>query len=149
MEVRAATAEDMVAVGQLSRELARYVQDPDPGTDIAGLRDGLASPERWGDCLVAVSGGHVVGFATYCRIFEAHTREKRLWLGDLCVQADSRRQGVGRALVTALRDVALSLGCVGLTLELARGNIMGRRFYERIGARAADDVQVLRISCPP
>jgi GNAT superfamily N-acetyltransferase len=146
MQVRNAGAGDMRAVAELSRALAAHVRDPDPGTDVAQLlRSGFA-PDRWFECLVAVIRARVVGFATYGRIFEAHTRARRLWLGDLYVDPGARRQGVGRALVAALRVRATELGCTGINLELVHGNTAGRSFYRKLGARPYKDVDTLRLS---
>jgi GNAT superfamily N-acetyltransferase len=146
VEVRTARPADMAEVGKLSRELAAHVLDPDPGNDVTPLSNCCFGPDRWIECLVAVMGTEIVAFATYCRIFEAHTREKRFWMGDLYVQQASRSKGVGRALVAALQDRATEVGCAGISLELARGNVAGQLFYERLGARRCEQVDVLRLS---
>lgn len=146
MQVRNAEPADMVEVAALSRVLAAHVRDPDPGKDVRVLATCGHGPDRWFECLVAVAGTRIVGFATHCRIFEAHTREKRLWVGDLYVRPEARRSGAGRALIAALRERAEALGCAGLTLELARGNNVARSFYEKLGARPSDKVDVVRIS---
>lgn len=148
MQVRNAGTADMAVVAELSRGLAAHVFDPDPGADVALLSSCGFGTDRWFECLVAVAGTRIVGFATYGRIFEAHTREKRLWVGDLYVRREARRSGAGRALIAALRERAGALGCVGLTLELARGNNLARSFYEKLGAKPSDQVGVVRISTP-
>jgi ribosomal protein S18 acetylase RimI-like enzyme len=68
--------------------------------------------------------------ALFCRRFEAHTRQKRLWLGDLCVAKDKRRDGIGRSLIAAVQTRAALRGCAAIDLELARGNDLARYFYE-------------------
>ena len=129
MRIRQAASEDMVAVAELSRELAAHVDDPDPGSDASLLLDCGFGPDRWFECLVAEDGNRIVGFALFCRRFEAHTRERRLWLGDLCVSRDQRHRGIGRALVAAVQTRATELGCAAVDLELARGNDVARSFY--------------------
>jgi ribosomal protein S18 acetylase RimI-like enzyme len=119
----------MVAVAELSRELAAHVDDPDPGSDASLLLDCGFGPDRWFECHVAEDGNRIVGFALFCRRFEAHTRERRLWLGDLCVSRDQRHRGIGRALVAAVQTRATELGCAAVDLELARGNDVARSFY--------------------
>lgn len=149
MQVRNAAAGDMPAVAELSRALAAHVLDPDPGADVAQLLQCGFAPDRWFECLVAVIRARVVGFATYGRTFEAHTRARRLWLGDLYVDPGARRRGVGRALVAAVRVRAAELGCTDINLELARGNTAGRSFYRKLGARPFKDVDALRLSAAP
>ena len=146
MQVRDARAGDMPAVAELSRALAAHVLDPDPGRGVAQLLRCGFGPDRWFECLVAVIQGRVVGFVTYGRIFEAHTRARRLWLGDLYVDPGARRQGVGGALVAAVRIRATVLGCTRIDLELARGNKAGRSFYRKLGAGPCKEVDTLRLS---
>jgi GNAT superfamily N-acetyltransferase len=146
MQVRNAEAADMVEVAELSRGLAAHVFDPDPGKDLTLLSTSAFGPDRWFECLVAVAGTRIVGFATYSRIFEAHTREKRLWVGDVYVREEARRRGAGRALISALRERAEALGCTGINFELARGNNVARSFYEKLGAKPSDQVDVVRVS---
>jgi GNAT superfamily N-acetyltransferase len=148
MQVRNAETADMVEVAELARAMAAHVLDPDPGKDVGDLSTCCFGPERWFECLVAVAGTRIVGFATYGRIFEAHTRDKRLWVGDLYVRQEARRSGAGRALIAALCARAEALGCAGLTLELARGNNVARSFYERLGVTPSDQVDVMRVSTP-
>jgi ribosomal protein S18 acetylase RimI-like enzyme len=145
MKIREASPADMAAVAELSRELAAHVDDPDPGADAAALLSGGFGPDRWFECLVAEEGGRIVGFALFCRKFEAHTREKRLWLGDLCVAADQRRNGVGSALIAAVRARAVALGCTAVDLDLARENEVARSFYKGLKAVACDAIESWRL----
>jgi GNAT superfamily N-acetyltransferase len=149
MLVRPALPEDARAIAALSRELAAHVGDPDPGADPAVLLECGFGPERWFECLVAVEGERILGFALFCRRFEAHTRQRRLWIGDLCVAQGQRRHGVGLALVAALRARAASLGCVAIDLELARGNDLARAFWRGLNAEPCDGIEPLRLAVAP
>jgi ribosomal protein S18 acetylase RimI-like enzyme len=131
MKIRQALPEDMAAIAELSRELAAHVNDPDPGSEYSVLVDCAFGLDRWFECLVAEEANRIVGFALFCRRFEAHTRKKRLWLGDLCVAKDKRRDGMGRSLIAAVKTRAAQLGCAAVDLELARGNDLARSFYEK------------------
>ena len=146
MKIRQALPEDMVAVAELSRELAAHVDDPDPGSDASLLLNCGFGPDRWFECLVAEDGNRIVGFALFCRRFEAHTREKRVWLGDLCVARNQRRHGIGRALVAAVQARAAELGCAAVDLELARGNDVARSFYEHLKGVVCDETESWRFS---
>jgi GNAT superfamily N-acetyltransferase len=146
MKVRQATCADMAEVAELSRQLAAHVDDPDPGADASLLLNCGFGLERWFECLVAEDGNRIVGFALFCRKFEAHTRTRRLWLGDLCVARDNRLSGIGRALIAAVQSRASELGCATVDFELARGNAIARAFYEQLGAAICDDVEPLRLS---
>ena len=138
----------MPEVAELSRELAAHVLDPDPGRDAAALLECGFGDDRWFECLVADADTGIVGFAMYSRMFEAHTREKRLWLSDLCVTQSARRQGAGRLLMSAVLERAAESGCAGVDLVLARGNELGRTFYVSLGAQVSDEVKLVRLSFP-
>ena len=135
----------MDAVAELSRELAVQVGDPDPGSDASLLLDCGFGRERWFECFVAEEGSRIVGFALFCRRFEAHTREKRVWLGDVYVTENQRRDGIGRALVAAVQGRAVELGCAAIDFELARGNDAARLFYEHLNGVVYEAVEPWRL----
>jgi GNAT superfamily N-acetyltransferase len=146
MRIRQALPEDMAVISELSRDLAAHVNDPDPGSDASLLLDCGFGPDRWFECFVAEDGNRIIGFALFCRRFEAHTREKRMWLGDLCVAGDRRRDGAGRALLAAVQARAAELGCTAVDFELARGNDVARLFYEQLKAAVYEGIEPWRLS---
>jgi GNAT superfamily N-acetyltransferase len=143
--IRAMRPEDAAGVIDMARHLAAAVGDPEPELTAADLmRDGTG-PERWFDCLVAEVAGRLVAYALVCKGFEAHTARKRLWIGDFYVQADARRNGVGRTLLAAVARHALRLGCDTVYWELWRMNTAGEAFYRKLGAEVATDLAVMRL----
>ena len=145
MKIRQAMRADTAEIAELSRQLAAHVNDADPGADASLLLDCGFGPDRWFECLVAEDDSRIVGFALFCRKFEAHTRIKRLWLGDLCVAKDKRRDGIGQALIAAVQSRAAELGCATVDFELARDNATARAFYARLGAATCGDIEPLRL----
>ncbi|HTE78947.1 MAG TPA: GNAT family N-acetyltransferase [Xanthobacteraceae bacterium] len=145
MKIRQARRADMAEIAELSRQLAAHVNDPDPGADTSLLLECGSGPDRWFECLVAEDASRIVGFVLFCRKFEAHTRTKRLWLGDLCVVRDRRRDGIGQALIAAVQSRAAELGCATIDFELAHDNATARAFYEQLGAATCDGVEPLRL----
>jgi predicted N-acetyltransferase YhbS len=129
LRIREASFDDVAAIAELSRELAAHLGDPDPGSDASLLSDSGFGNERWFECFVAEEGSRIVGFVLFCRRFEAHTRQKRLWLGDVYVTESQRRDGIGRALVATVQARAAQLGCAAIDFELARENRVARLFY--------------------
>lgn len=145
MRVRAARDTDVIAIAQLARELADHVADPDPGEDTSDLLDLGFGDGRWFDCIVAEIGSEIIGFALYCKRFEAHTRSRKLWLGDLVITKQHRSRGVGEMLVDALRQKAIALGCDGIMLELWVDNPAARDFYAKMGAELNAELKVFLI----
>jgi ribosomal protein S18 acetylase RimI-like enzyme len=149
MLIRPAAPEDATAIAALSRELAVHVGDPDPGADPGILLECGFGPDRWFECLVAADNERILGFALFCRHFEAHTRQRRLWIGDLSVTRGARRHGIGQALVAAVRARAAALGCAAVDLELARDNDLARGFWRRLDAARCDAIEPLRLTVAP
>jgi GNAT superfamily N-acetyltransferase len=143
--VRPMRPEDATDVVAMASELAAVVGDPEPALSESDLIRSGFGPERWFDCLVAELGGHRMGYAVFCRGFEAHTAKKRLWLGDLYVQPSARLSGVGHALMAAVARRALELGCEAVYWELWRANVAGAAFYRKFGAEQVADLAVMRI----
>jgi GNAT superfamily N-acetyltransferase len=144
--VRQAASADAEAVLEMARALAAAVDDPPPQTDPTQfVRDGFGA-ERWFECLVAELDGRLVGYAVVCRGYEAHTGQRRLWLGDLYVTPGLRRSGAGRALMRTVARRAIELGCAAVYWELWHENSIGRAFYEDLQADAVGDLTIFRLS---
>lgn len=56
-----------------------------------------------------------------------------LYIDDICVDASSRRKGVGRALYQHVIGFARELGCHNVTLNVWACNSGAQRFYEAMG----------------
>lgn len=93
MELRTARDGDVTAIAARSRERALHVADPDPGLDYREWLELGFGEDRWLDCLVAEIDSEVVGYAFYRKRYEAHTRSRTLWLGDLVAAKQYRGRG--------------------------------------------------------
>jgi ribosomal protein S18 acetylase RimI-like enzyme len=58
------------------------------------------------------------------------------WLEDLFVEADARRTGLGRALVTAAFERARARGCRRIELDVDEDNTSALAFYRELGLTA-------------
>ena len=139
-------AEDAPAIVEMAHELAAAVEDPAPKLAASDLIHHGVGPEKWFDCLVAAVADQILGYALFCRGFEAHTGKKRLWLGDLYVRPAARRRGTGRALMSAVARHALENGCDAVYWELWRMNSTGQALYRALNAEEIGDLAVMRWS---
>lgn len=144
--IRRATADDAAAVLRMARALAETVDDPPPELTEAEVARQISGPDPWAEALLALRGGEAIGYALFCRGFEAHTGQRRLWLADLFVDPAARANGVGRRLLAAVARRALELGCSAVCWDLWRDNAAGAAFYARLGAETADDLAQLRLT---
>ena len=106
----------------------------------------MFSPDPWCECLVAVRAGVIVGFVLFGRRFEAHTGLKSLWIADLAVSTSLRGQGIGDALLNAVRRRAEELGANSITLEDRKENHGALCFYDRAGAMVLDDRYIIQLA---
>lgn len=149
MLVRTAQVRDLDSVARISRELAIHVGEPDPGNDTVELKKNLLGNDRWAECMVVVDSGDIVAFAIICRQFEAHTRNRNLWLSDLAVQMSHQGRGIGQIMIKHLKDYAMKLGCRFINFELWTENQSARPFYKRLGATADEEIELQRIPVEP
>lgn len=79
--------------------------------------------------------GGIIGYALYYPGFDSIGARKGFYLADLFVRAQSRRQGVGRALMVAVARDCRAAGGSWLTWNAMTRNRNARAFYARLGAR--------------
>ena len=139
MIIRPATASDADAIGALASEFQAYLRDLGDRTDFSWgakefLRDGFGEPAAFAG-VVAEVDGQVVGYALYHDGYETDRGRRLVHLIDLYVQAASRRQGVGRALMQRIADLGRERGADVVFWSVYTPNALASAFYERLGAR--------------
>ncbi|MEZ6194070.1 MAG: GNAT family N-acetyltransferase [Phycisphaerales bacterium] len=77
--------------------------------------------------------GQVAGIANCFLGFSTFAGRPLINIHDLAVHHSARRMGVGRKLLDAVRDHAISLGCCGVTLEIRDDNTAAWKLYADYG----------------
>jgi ribosomal protein S18 acetylase RimI-like enzyme len=91
------------------------------------------------NCIVAVAeiGGKVVGHIYSAVVARAETEFNRagsyLYIYQIVVDDDARRQGAGTALITFICDLARTLGLTAVQLDHWAFNTRARAFFEACG----------------
>jgi len=132
--VRRATLADLDPLSLLFDGYRRFYENP---TDIEGARRFLHARLEADESVVFVAdrGGRLAGFTQLYPSFSSGSMN-RLWiLNDLFVAPESRRVGVGAALMKAAEDFALAAGSKGLVLATQKTNAAAKALYERSGYR--------------
>ena len=137
------TPADAGSVVAMASSLAAAVDDPPPQLTAEALLHALAG--CWSECFVAELRHEIAGFALVSRSYEAHTGQRRLWLGDLYVKPAARRFGAGRVLIARVARHALELECDALYWELWRPNVTAARFFSEVGAEAVTELAITRL----
>ena len=143
MEIRFATAADVPAILELLRQVGSVHNQGRPDIFRSGAQKYSASQviamldDPTKPIFIAAEGHKVLGYG-FCQVqtYEKDpvmTDRTELYLDDLCVFADTRGLGVGKAIYEAVRKYAQNRGCHSVTLNVwnFEGSAMG--FYEKLG----------------
>jgi len=132
MQIRRATPADVDLVGPLFDGYRQfYGCSPDPDLARRFLRQRLEAGESV--VFMAVVDGKGVGFVQLYPTFTSIGARRAWILNDLFVLPESRRQGVGRALIDAARAFAEETGAAWLELATAKDNARAQALYRSCG----------------
>jgi GNAT superfamily N-acetyltransferase len=111
--------------------------------DLNAVReDGFGSAPRF-HVLIAECDARPAGLALYFFNYSTWISRNGLYLEDLYVRPEFRRQGVARALMRRLEVIADEHGCGRLQWLVLRENTPAVQLYERLGALALPEWQVM------
>jgi aminoglycoside 3-N-acetyltransferase I len=85
--------------------------------------------------LVAVVAGHVVGGLVAYELDKFERARREVYIYDLAVAADHRRQGVATALIEHLRSIAAQRGAWVVYVQADYGDTAAVALYEKLGVR--------------
>lgn len=147
MKIRKAKMEDANAIGILEREFGEYLRELGSTTPIIPdmdwyLRDGFGdNPAFYG--LVAEVNNRVVGYALYHSGYDVDSLSRILYVIDLFVSSDYRRQGIGRSLMEKMSEICIQQGGKYLVWEVWARNTIAVEFYMRIGAHHDKEMMIM------
>ncbi len=145
--IRIATPDDVSDIFSLIRALSEYEKLAHElvGTE-ADLYKGLFGSPAYAEAIVAEVNGKVAGFALYFYNFSTFLMKPGVYLEDLFVSPDYRRQGIATDLLKYLANHALSKGCGRLEWSVLDWNESAITFYKRIGAILMDEWTGCRVT---
>jgi GNAT superfamily N-acetyltransferase len=143
--VRKARASDAGQFIGLVLELAKFERlDPPSAAGRKRLVDDVFRKKRI-NLFVASREGRLVGYALYFYSYSSFEAKPTLYLEDLYVLEEYRKQGVGFALFRRCVDEAMSQGCGRMEWAVLTWNEKALKFYEKLGARRLSDWYVYRL----
>jgi len=146
--VREARESDVEQLHQLIIDLATYERSAEQvKVTPEQLRVALFGPHHPAVyALVAEAEGAVVGYALYFLNFSTWEGVHGIYLEDLYVQPEQRGSGLGKALLTALAEIAVSRGYARVEWWVLDWNQPSIDFYRRLGAIPMDEWTVFRLT---
>jgi GNAT superfamily N-acetyltransferase len=136
-EVRAAEKTDIEELISAYEWLFAPPGSTPPAWDVrrAAVALGQAMDSHDSAVLVATAAsGEIVGFVTGYLDIHSVRFGYRCWVEDLAVDPARRSEGIGKALIAAIRGWAKERGATHLELDSADTRLDAHRFYVREGA---------------
>lgn len=147
--IRPATAEDTPLILTLIRGLAAYEKLlPEVTATEEKLRATLfpAHGRPPAECVLAFVGGEPAGFALFFTNYSTFLAKPGLYLEDLFVLPALRGQGIGKALLLHVAQLANTRGCGRMEWSVLDWNEPAIAFYEKLGARRMREWQICRLT---
>ncbi|WP_017714859.1 GNAT family N-acetyltransferase [Kamptonema formosum] len=145
--LRSATPADVPAIFGLIQALAKYenLSHAVTGTPDA-LKEHLFGERPYAEVILAERAGEIAGFALFFYNYSTFLTKPGIYLEDLFVLPESRRQGIGKALLTYLAQLAVARNCGRLEWSVLDWNEPAISFYERCGAKVLPDWRICRLA---
>lgn len=145
--IRPATASDAPVLFHLIQALAEYEKLTHAVTgSAAALAHDLSGDRPACEAMLAESDGKPIGFALFFSNYSTFLTKPGIYLEDLFVLPDYRGQGVGKALLSALAQLALERNCGRLEWSVLDWNEPAIAFYRRMGATLMEEWRICRVT---
>jgi GNAT superfamily N-acetyltransferase len=147
IDVYAATEKDVPTIRAFIRGLAEYekLTHQFVATE-ESLRETLFGPRPYAEVLIGRLNGTPVGFALFFHNYSTFLAKPGIYLEDLFVLPEYRGNGVGKALLVKLAEIARERNCGRLEWSVLDWNQPAIDFYQRIGAKLLPDWRICRMT---
>jgi GNAT superfamily N-acetyltransferase len=145
--VRFAEPADHSVLFKLIEGLAEYEKLSHAITGNAlALKEHLFGSRRYVEAILAESAEQAVGFALFFHNYSTFLTKPGIYLEDLFVLPEYRRQGIGKALLTKVAQIAVERDCGRLEWSVLDWNESAQAFYRSMGASILDDWRICRVT---
>ncbi len=141
--IRQAIPADTNAIFSLIQELALYEKLMH---QVTGTPEDLFGNAPCAEALVVEFEGQLIGFALFFKNYSTFLTKPGLYLEDLFVQEGYRGQGIGKALLKAVAQIAQARGYGRLEWSVLDWNATAIAFYRRMGAEVLPDWRICRVT---
>ncbi|MFP4222040.1 MAG: N-acetyltransferase family protein [Phormidium sp.] len=148
--IRLATPEDTEAIFSLIQGLAAFenLEEQVTGTP-EQLHEHLFGNRPYAEVFLAQQQERVVAYALFFTTYSSFRSQPGLYLEDVFVHPDYRRQGIGTALIAQVAREVEQRGYGRLEWSVLDWNHPAISLYERLGATVLPDWRICRVSDRP
>lgn len=143
--IRAATEANVGILFELIIELAEYERLADRVSGDPEVLRRTLFEQRAAEALLLERDGEAVGYAIFFTTFSSFECRSGVWLEDVYVRPEHRRDGIGRQVMEHLARLAVQRGHVRLEWCALEWNEPALDFYAKLGATRLDDWRMLRV----
>lgn len=148
LSIRPAERADLAIIAQFIRDLAEYERlAHEVRFEEAVLGERLFGARPYAEVLIGEIDGTPNGFALFFHNFSTFEGKPGVYLEDLFVRPEARGSGLGKALLSALAQIAIERDCARLEWSVLDWNDPAIQFYKKLGAKAMDEWTVFRVDC--
>ncbi|MBL1175812.1 N-acetyltransferase family protein [Pantanalinema sp. GBBB05] len=145
--VRSATPDDIPALFTLIQALAEYENLSHTVTGNSELlHQHLLGDRAFAQAIVAEVNNQIVGYILFFYTYSTFLTKPGIYLEDLFVLPEYRRQGLGTTLLTYLAQRAVSEDCGRLEWSVLDWNQPAIAFYQGLGADILPDWRTCRVT---
>lgn len=147
LTLRFAQPSDYTTLFALIQKLAEYEKLSHAVTGNAlALKEHLFGSRNYIEAILAESAGEAVGFALFFHNYSTFLTKPGIYLEDLFVLPEYRRQGIGKAILKKLAQIAVERNCGRLEWSVLDWNVSAQDFYRSMGASILDDWRICRVT---
>lgn len=146
-KIRQAVTKDVSVIFALIQALANYEQliHQVTGTE-KDLREHLFGARVYAEAIVAELDNTVVSFALFFPNYSTFLTKPGIYLEDLFVLPEYRRQGIATAMLSYLGRLALERNAGRLEWSVLDWNQSAIAFYQKMGATVLPDWRTCRVT---
>jgi GNAT superfamily N-acetyltransferase len=140
LNIRSTTAEDAPLLAGMIRELAEFEKlDHELGmTEESVARDGFGLNPKF-RAVIAEWNGQPAGYAVFFEFYSTFQGRAGLFLDDIYVRPQFRKQGIGTALIMHVAGIAWREKYFCMRWEVLDWNKPAIEFYRKLGAAFLDE----------
>ena len=145
--IRQAIIDDVPYIFELIEALAAYekLSHQVTGT-VEQLQKHLFGERIYAEAIVAECEDKIVGFALFFPNYSTFLTKPGIYLEDLFVLPEYRRRGIGKAMLSYLKELAIATDVGRLEWSVLDWNESAIAFYKSMGAEVLPDWRTCRIS---
>jgi GNAT superfamily N-acetyltransferase len=145
--IRQANVNDIPQIFSLIKALAEYekLSHQVTGT-VEQLQEHLFGKRIYAEVIITEIDQKTVGFALFLPNYSTFLTKPGIYLEDLFVLPEYRRQGIGKAMLSYLGNLAIERNAGRLEWSVLDWNESAIAFYQSLGAKVLPDWRICRVS---